>query len=249
MSILIAEDTAFQREYLRKLISEQFAEFLPVVEVEDGLQAVEAAEKLQPALVVLDIKLPRLNGIKAAKAIWDKLPLTRIVFWSQYKDETYLRELGKIVPGETVYGYILKNSPDEKLTQALRAVLVDEQCWIDREVRGIQSRAGNRDTGLTDVEYEALIDISLGLTDKTIARRRYLSERGVQNRLRELYSKLNVDDEQIAGPKWGHTFNPRGRAIWTALKRGLINADQLAEEDEKLRAWLEVEVGFKPQTA
>ena len=248
MTILIAEDTAFQREYLRNLINAQFAEYLPVVEVEDGLQAVEASEKLQPALVVLDIKLPGLNGIKAAKAIWDKLPLTRIVFWSQYKDETYLRELGKIVPGETVYGYVLKNSPDEKLTQALRAVLVDEQCWIDREVRGIQSRAGSRDTGLTDVEYEALIDISLGLTDKTIARRRYLSERGVQNRLRELYAKLHVDDEQIAGPKWGHAFNPRGRAIWTALKRGLINADELAAEDEKLRAWLEVEVGFKPQT-
>lgn len=248
MTILIAEDTAFQRDYLRKLISIEFSEHLPVIEVEDGLQAVEMSEKSQPALVVLDIKLPRLNGIKAARAIWDKLPLTRIVFWSQYKDETYLRELGKIVPGETVYGYVLKNSPDEKLTQALRAVLVDEQCWIDREVRGIQSRAGSRDTGLTDVEYEALIDISLGLTDKAIARRRYLSERGVQNRLRELYAKLNIDLEQIAEGKWGHTFNPRGRAILTALKRGLINADELAEEDEKLRAWLEVEVGFKPQT-
>jgi DNA-binding NarL/FixJ family response regulator len=248
MTILIAEDTAFQREYLRQLVTMEFGEHLPVIAVEDGLQAVEAAQKSEPALIVLDIKLPGLNGIKAARAIWGKLPLTRIVFWSQYKDETYLRELGKIVPGETVYGYVLKNSSDDKLTQALRAVLVDEQCWIDREVRGIQSRAGSRDTGLTDVEYEALIDISLGLTDKAIARRRYLSERGVQNRLRELYSKLNIDLEQIADTKWGHTFNPRGRAILTALKRGLINADELAVEDEKLRAWLEVEVGFKPQT-
>ncbi|HEX8846386.1 MAG TPA: response regulator transcription factor [Pyrinomonadaceae bacterium] len=247
MSILIAEDTSFQREYLRNLVTRKFEDYLPVIEVEDGLRAVEASNEARPNLIILDIKLPGLNGIKAARAIWRKRPLTRIVFWSQYKDETYLRELGKVVPGETVYGYVLKNSPDEKLTQALQAVLVDEQCWIDREVRGVQSRAGSRDLGLTDVEYEALIDISLGLTDKTIARRRYLSERGVQNRLRELYAKLHVVDSQVADPKWGHTFNPRGRAIWTALKRGLINADELAEEDEKLRAWLEVEVGFKAQ--
>src|SRR4030095_8712845 len=107
------------------------------------------------------------------------------------------------------------------------------------EIRTVQSRATNRSSGITDIEYEALVDIALGLTDKTIARRRYLSERGVQNRLRELYAKMNVDDEQVASPKWGHAFNPRGRAIWTALKRGLINADELAAEDEKLRAWLE----------
>lgn len=245
MSILIAEDTAFQREYLRQLITAQLPINLPVVEAEDGCQAVEVCLRSRPELIVLDIKLPKLNGIKAAKAIWDKLPLSRIVFWSQYKDEAYLRELGKIVPGETVYGYVLKNSPDDKLTQALRAVLFDEQCWIDRDVRGIQSRAGSREDGLTDVEYEALIDISLGLTDKAIARRRYLSERGVQNRLRELYSKLHVDSEQASDPKLGHTYNPRGRAMLIALKRGLINADELAEEDEKLKRWFAVEVGFK----
>ena len=247
MSILIVEDTSFQREYLRQLITTQFVGHLPVLEAEDGSQAVESSLRSRPALIILDIKLPKLNGIKAAKAIWEQLPLTRIVFWSQYKDEAYLRELGKIVPGETVYGYVLKNSPDGKLTQALRAVLLDEQCWIDRDVRGIQTRAGSREAGLTDVEYEALIDISLGLTDKSIARRRYLSERGVQNRLRELYSKLHVDIEQSTDPKWGHTYNPRGRAILTALRRGLINADELAEEDEKLQRWLAVEVGFRPE--
>jgi DNA-binding NarL/FixJ family response regulator len=245
MSILIAEDTSFQREYLRNLITAQMPRELPIIEAEDGVSAVEAALRTRPALVVLDIKLPKLNGIRAAKAVWEQLPLTRIVFWSQYKDEAYLRELGKIVPPETVYGYVLKNSTDDKLMQALRAVLMDEQCWIDRDVRGIQTRAGSREAGLTDVEYEALIDMSLGLTDKAIARRRYLSERGVQNRLRELYSKLQVDIEQSTDPKWGNTYNPRGRAMLTALKRGLINADELAAEDEKLQHWLAVEGGFK----
>ncbi|MFY9557007.1 MAG: response regulator transcription factor [Blastocatellia bacterium] len=241
MSILIAEDMAFQREYLRAIIADNFADSGPVIETADGNTAVELALKERPSLVVLDIKLPGLSGVKAARQIWSELNLARIIFWSQYKDEIYIRELSRFVPGETVYGYVLKSSPDERLIAALRAVLQDEQCWIDPEIRTVQSRATNRSSGLTDIEYEALIDIALGLTDKAIARRRYLSERGVQNRLRELYAKLSIDIEQIIDERWGSTYSPRSRAISIALQRGLINADELAGENESLQAWLQRE--------
>jgi DNA-binding NarL/FixJ family response regulator len=242
--ILIVEDAAFQREYMRHTIAELFPDQQPVREASHGEQAVEMARQCQALMVVMDIQLPIINGIRAAKTIWNEFPLTRILFWSQFKDEAYLRELGRIVPGETVYGYILKNSPEQNLRQALRALLVDEQCWIDRDVRGVQSRAENSNTGLTDVEYEGLIDIALGLTDKAIARRHYLSERGVQNRLRELYAKLDVDTDQIQDNRWGFTFNPRSRAMFVALKRGLINADVLSRENDELRKWLQMEVGL-----
>src|SRR6185295_4522929 len=238
MSIVIAEDMSFQRDYLRAVIADKFAEFGPLIETDDGNKAVELALKNRPALVVLDIKLRGLSGVRAAKQIWTEQPLARILFWSQYKDEIYVRELARIVPGETVYGYVLKSSPDEKLIAALRAVLVDEQCWIDPEIRTVQSRAINRASGLTDVEYEALIDIAIGLTDRAIARRRYLSERGVQNRLRELYATLSVDLEQIVDERWGNTYSPRSRAISIALQRGLINADELARENDALQNWL-----------
>jgi DNA-binding NarL/FixJ family response regulator len=105
----------------------------------------------------------------------------------------------------------------------------------------VQSRASSHTHGLTDIEYEALVDIALGLTDKAIARRRYLSERGVQNRLRELYVKLGIDLEQIVDQRWGNTYSPRSRAISLALQRGLINADEIAREDEALRRWLQRE--------
>ncbi|MEK6405834.1 MAG: response regulator transcription factor [Acidobacteriota bacterium] len=241
MSILIAEDMAFQRDYLRAIITDNFADAGPVIEASDGNSAVELALKHHPSLAVLDIKLPGLSGVKAARQIWAKLQLARIIFWSQYKDEIYIRELARIVPGETVYGYVLKSSPDEKLIAALRAVLVDEQCWIDPEIRSVQSRATNRTSGLTDIQYEALVDIALGLTDKAIARRRYLSERGVQNRLRELYSKLSIDIEQIVDERWGSTYSPRSRAMSIAMQRGLINADELARENEALQQWLQRE--------
>jgi len=241
MSILIAEDMDFHRDYLRAIIADNFSSDGPVIETNDGKSAVELALKHRPALVVLDVKMEGLSGVRAARQIWEEIRLARIVFWSQYKDEIYVRELARIVPNETVYGYVLKSASDEKLIAALRAVLVDEQCWIDPEIRTVQSRAISRASGLTDIEYEALIDIALGLTDKAIARRRYLSERGVQNRLRELYLKLSIDLEQIVDERWGNTYSPRARAISIALQRGLINADEVARENEALRKWLERE--------
>jgi DNA-binding NarL/FixJ family response regulator len=244
MSIVLAEDMSFQRDYLRAVIKEKFADFGPLIETDDGTKAVELALKNRPALVVLDIKLRGLSGVRAARQIWSEHPLARILFWSQYKDEIYVRELARIVPNETVYGYVLKSSPDDKLIAALRAVLIDEQCWIDPEIRTVQSRAINRTSGLTDVEYEALIDIAVGLTDRAIARRRYLSERGVQNRLRELYAKLSIDIEQIVDERWGNTYSPRSRAISIALQRGLINAEEVARENEALQVWLEQEAAL-----
>lgn len=244
MSILIAEDMTFQRDYLRAIISDHFSDAGPVIEACDGKKAVELALTHRPSLIVLDIKMPELSGVKAAQQIWAELRLARIIFWSQYKDEIYIRELARVVPSETVYGYVLKSSPDDKLIGAIRAVLADEQCWIDPEIRMVQSRATSRASGLTNIEYEALIDIALGLTDRAIARRRYLSERGVQNRLRELYAKLSIDIEQIVDQRWGNTYSPRSRAISVALQRGLINADELARENDTLQQWLKSETAI-----
>lgn len=242
--ILIAEDNAIQRQYLTGLYTTHFPEHSPVVGVADGGAAVEQALKHRPDLIVLDVQMPGKNGIQAAREIWAAEPSARILFWSQFKDEIYLRELGRIVPPDTVYGYLLKTATEEQLVSAARAVLIDEQCWIDREVRGLTSRAANPATSLTDAEYEALIDIALGLTDNTIARRRFLSRRGVQNRLSALYMKLGIDQEQeedgaagAANPA-GQTFNPRNRAVLVALLRGLINPTELAREARTLSDWL-----------
>jgi DNA-binding NarL/FixJ family response regulator len=241
MRILIAEDNAIQRQYLTDLYRAKFTDFEPIEGVPDGAAAVESALRDRPDLIVLDVQMPAKNGIQAAREIWAKMPTARILFWSQFKDEIYLRELGRIVPPETVYGYLLKTASEDQLVSAARAVLLDEQCWIDREVRGLTTRAANPSTGLTDAEYEALIDIALGLTDNAIAHRRFLSRRGVQNRLSALYSKLGIDLEQGAGDDaavGGQVFNPRNRAVLVALMRGLINATELSRENRTLTDWL-----------
>ena len=88
-------------------------------------------------------------------------------------------------------------------------------------------------------EYEALIDIALGLTDNAIAERRYLSRRGVQNRLRSLYIKLGANE--VAASRLGspEVLNVRARAVSIALQRGLINSFELAREEQLLKVWLE----------
>lgn len=235
MKTLIVEDVPSQREHVVRLLGERLPEALPVGTAAEGNEALAAARRHGVPLLVLDIQLPGMNGIEVARAVWAERPATRIVFWSQYKDEIYLRRLAQIVPAETVYGYVLKSSADEKLLAATRAVLLDEQCWLDREVRGIQARAVTSATALTEAEFEGLVDIALGLTDRGIARRRYLSRRGAQNRLHSLYLKLGVEREE---EEPGGTFSPRNRAVFEALRRGLLNREILVEEAARLDQWL-----------
>jgi len=235
--IIIAEDNLKDFEFLEQLLTDWVPK--PTVSrAPNGLQAFELALRLDTPLVISDIQMPELNGIEFARRLWERKPTARIVFWSQFKDEMYVRSLLKIVPPETVYGYILKSNTKERIDSAIRTVLVDEQCWIDPEVRKVQGLTGHSQTSLSDIEYEALVDISLGLTDNLIAQRRYLSRRGVQSRLNSLYNKLGLDQEQFHSEKAGEGLNLRNRAVAVALRRGLINPFEMEKEEREFQNWL-----------
>jgi DNA-binding NarL/FixJ family response regulator len=235
--ILVAEDNPRDAEFLEQLVK-SWDVSCEVDRAHNGLVALEMALQSDLPLVISDIQMPEMNGIEFARNLWQRKPEARIVFWSQFKDEMYVRTLSRIVPPETVYGYILKSNTQERIGSAIRTVLLEEQCWIDPEVRKVQGRAGHSQTALSDIEFEALLDISLGLTDNLIAQRRYLSRRGVQSRLNSLYSKLGVDQEQFHGEKFGDAFNLRNRAVAVALRRGLINAFELENEESEFQSWL-----------
>ena len=236
-ALVVAEDNPKDLEFLKQMIDDWEHDCV-IERAPDGLVALELALAHDEPLVISDIQMPQMNGVDFAKALWERRPQARIVFWSQFKDEMYVRTLAKIVPPETVYGYVLKSSSREKISTAMATVLFEDQCWIDPEVRKVQGRTGHSQTALSDIEYEALIDISLGLTDNLIAQRRYLSRRGVQSRLNSLSGKLSLDQEQFQSDKVGDAFNLRNRAISVALRRGLINAFELEHEEEYLQDWL-----------
>jgi DNA-binding NarL/FixJ family response regulator len=232
--ILIAEDAPVYRSFIRDAIGHTSLSEHAVLEANDGQAAIALARAHEPDFVVLDLQLPVLSGVDCARQIWARRPQTRILFWSNFGDEAYVRGVARIVPDQASYGYLLKSSAPDRLKVAVEGVFVDGQCIIDREIRGIQARAQDVRCGLSDIEYEMLEDISLGYTDQKIASRHKLSTRGVQSRLQKLYAKLGVLAEYSAEASGGSTvFNPRTRAMCVAILRGMINADLLrrAEAD------------------
>ena len=236
-SLLIAENDPLHRSFLRGTVAELVPECSEFLEAANGAEAISLARDHRPDFVILDLQMPKANGVEAAKAIWRGKPDTRILFWSNYADEAYVRGVAKIVPSQAVYGYVLKSAADDRLHLAIRGVFIEDQCVIDREVRGVQQRTENRLHGITDREYEILVDVTLGLTDRAIAERRNLSVRGAQNRIKHLYEKLDLDQGDWPAGTTGSAFNSRTRAVCVAFQRGLLNPEALRREETRLAEW------------
>ncbi|WP_018855451.1 MULTISPECIES: response regulator transcription factor [unclassified Rhizobium] len=237
MKVLIVEDDPLHRSYLHEAICASLPECEMVIEAQNGKEGEKLARDHKSAHVVMDLQMNNRNGIEAARTIWNERPDTRILFWSNYSDEAYVRGVSRIVPDGAAYGYVLKSASDERLRLALRSIFIEAQCVIDREVRGMQQKSLGHAKGFSDSEYEILVDIALGLTDRAIARRRGLSLRSVQNRLQQLYEKLEVYQNSSEDNEDGR-FNLRARAVTVALLRKLLNYSALERAETELSEWL-----------
>lgn len=243
MSILIAEDNEAQRRYLGELLAAKFPEHLPLLEAKDGESAVRLAIDSRPDLSIFDIQMPKVSGVKAAKAIWKEFPGARIIFWTQFPHEIYINEIRKIVRStepQPTYGFIHKNNPEERFLRFIAAVLEDGADMIDPAFKDTFQRPL-----LTEFEAEALRYLALGLSNWAIARKCSLSLRGVESRLATLYEKLfpyhsaGSDAEEYDKL----AFNTRTRAFFEALRRGLINNDELEKAEAELAEWIERDRG------
>jgi DNA-binding NarL/FixJ family response regulator len=239
MSILIAEDNVAQRHYLREILEREFARYAPVIEAGDGEATVELALKHRPQLCVLDIQMPQLSGVKAARAIWREFPSARIIFWTQFPHEVYINEIRKIIRSvdpQPAYGFIHKNNPESRFLRFVAAVLEDGADMIDPAFKDSFKRPL-----LTEFEAEALYYLALGLSNWAIARKCSLSLRGVESRLATLYEKLFLATSE-GTPHEAYdklAYNVRTRAFFEALRRGLINSDELETAERELGTWIE----------
>jgi DNA-binding NarL/FixJ family response regulator len=239
MSIIIAEDNVAQRAYLRELLDREFSDYRPILEAPDGESVVRMTLSDRPQLCILDIQMPGLSGVKAARAIWKGFPQARIIFWTQFPHEIYINEIRKIVHSvqpPPAYGFIDKNNPESRFLRFVAAVLEDGADMIDPNFKDAFTQPL-----LTDFEAEALYYLALGLSNWAIARKCHLSLRGVESRLTTLYEKLlPFSSEGTADEAYDKmAFNIRTRAYFEALKRGLINEDELAKANAELDKWLE----------
>ena len=239
MSILIAEDNVAQRHYLREILEREFASHAPVIESADGEETIALALKHRPELCVLDIQMPKLSGVKAARAIWKDYPGARIIFWTQFPHEIYINEIRKIIKSvqpPPAYGFIHKNNPESRFLRFVAAVLEDGADMIDPAFKDSFKRPL-----LTEFEAEALYYLALGLSNWAIARKCSLSLRGVESRLATLYEKLFVSMPE-GTPNEAYdklAYNVRTRAFFEALRRGLINSDELEGAAHDLESWIE----------
>jgi len=237
MDVLIVEDDPLHRSYLYEQVKAALPECGTIYEAENGRQGEVMARTNHSAHIVMDLQMNARNGIEAARTIWRERPDTRILFWSNYADEAYVRGVSRIVPNGAAYGYVLKSTSEERLKLALRSIFVENQCVIDNEVRGMQQRSFAQTSGFSDSEYEILMDIALGMTDRAISNRRHLSLRSVQNRLQHIYSKLEVH-QAPDHPSDEATFNLRARAVTVAMLRKLLNYGELEKAEAELQVWL-----------
>ena len=194
MKILIADDHGIVRGGMRLLIDRQ-PDMEVVAEAEDGVDAFEQALQSRPDLCVLDVSMPRMTGIQAAREIRSHLPATQVLVLSMHDDERYVFDALKAGAS----GYVLKREVDQALLGAIRAVHRGEAFLttaVERQlIRDWMSddHAGPEEP-LTPREQEVLKLIAEAHTNKQIAEILHLAEKTVESHRANLLRKLGMRD-------------------------------------------------------
>lgn len=194
--ILLADDHGIIRQGLRAVL-ERDSSLEVIAESSDGREAVRLAESLQPDLVIMDISMPHLNGIEAAKQILRGNPMTRIIILSMHKDETYITR--SLSAG--VKGYLLKESAEVDLVRAVQAVMQGKPFFspavtsalLEDYMRFMQQR--NLEDSyelLTEREKELLQLLAEGHSNKEAATILSVSTNTVETHRNNLMQKLGL---------------------------------------------------------
>src|SRR5579864_1189476 len=193
--VVLADDHVTVRQGLKLLIDSQ-PDMKVVGEAGDGSEAVKRATTLRPDVVVLDISMPGMNGLAAARALRKHRPEAAIVTLTRHSDEAYLQELLRA----GVSGYVLKRSAPAELLHAIRAAGAGGQ-YLDstltaRVTAGFvgkeRSRASKSITSLTDREADVLRLIASGYSNKEIAARLELSVKTIEAHKANAMRKLDL---------------------------------------------------------
>jgi DNA-binding NarL/FixJ family response regulator len=218
--VLLADDQDIIRTGLTIILNHQ-PDLEVVGQAADGVEAVELAMVLHPDVILMDIKMPRLNGIQATRQIMAALPKTQIIILTTYDTDDWVFD--GIRAGAV--GYLLKDTSGDNLAEAVRGALRGESQLdpavarkVLREFQHVTSvnKAAAPPTPddeplekLTEREEEILKLLATGLSNKEIAQKLALSEGTVKNHISAILGKLHAND--------------RTQAVLTALRRGLVD--------------------------
>ncbi|MFQ5610657.1 MAG: response regulator [Anaerolineae bacterium] len=216
INLVLVDDHAMVRAGTRQLLERQ-PDINVVGEAADGLEAIQLAHDLQPDLVVMDVRMPKMSGVEATRRIKEENPDLAVLVLTAHDDDEYVFAL--LQAGAN--GYLLKTAETEELIKAIRTVVAG-QSSLDPAVAGkvvAQFASGrplpdslanvqNEYDGLTERELQILQLVGQGLTNKEIGQQLFISDRTVQAHLSNIFSKLGVGS--------------RTEAVMHAVRKGWI---------------------------
>ena len=207
--VLIADDQTLFRSGLARLLDED-----PRIEVVgqavDGADAVKQAVKLKPDVVLMDLKMPNVDGIEATRQIRAQLPDMKVLILTTFDADNHV--LQALEAG--VSGYVLKDSMPEAIITSIQAVVAGERVMAGAVANRVLDMLTGAATpkefydGLTAREVEILKLLAAGMANKQIAYRLKISEKTVRNHVSNMYQKLNIYD--------------RSQAVLYAVRKGLV---------------------------
>ena len=217
IKVLIADDHAVLRDGTRQIL-EQEQDMEVVAEAGDGEEAVSLATKFRPDVAIIDISMPKLDGIEATKQIKELYPSISVLILTAYDDDQFIFSL--LEAGAA--GYLLKSVHGHELVEAVRAVHAGESVLHPSIARKVldhfvphsdKSKVGQPQDMLSEREMEVLRLVARGLSNKDIADELCLSMRTVQAHLGRIFDKLQVSS--------------RTEAMVRALKEGWVTIKDL----------------------
>ncbi len=200
LRILVADDHGIVRSGLKMLIERQGGMHV-VAEADDGVDAVAAAQRERPDVAILDVAMPRMTGIQAAREIRAHCPDTAVLLLSMYDDERYVHDALRAGAA----GYVLKRQADAELIEAVRSVAAGGRFVSD--LPGVTLDGDLRDP-LTPRELDVVKLIAEAYTNRQIAEILQVSEKTVESHRANVLSKLGMRD--------------RVELVRYAIKRGLV---------------------------
>ncbi|MEV7973560.1 response regulator transcription factor [Cellulomonas sp. NPDC089187] len=202
--VLLADDHPVVRSGLAGMLAVE-PDIEVVGEVPDGAAAVEAAAALHPDLVLMDLRMPVLDGAAATARIVAEVPGVRVLVLTTYETDADI--LRAVEAGAT--GYLLKDTPRDQLIAGVRGAARGETALSPSVAsRLVQQMRGGDIERPTPRELEVLAAVARGLSNAAIGAELFIAEATVKTHLLRLFAKLGVDD--------------RTRAVTVALERGLL---------------------------